>query len=79
MDWTNVMIAVISLIGTFGGSALGIRQSNKVVELRINALEKKVDQHNNLVERMALAEKDIKEHDHRIHEIEAVLPRVPIK
>lgn len=76
MEPTSIVVAALSLLGTFGGSLLGIRESNKIVELRLNDLEKKVDKHNNVVERMAIAERDIKSNGRRIDELEDVLPRV---
>ncbi|MBR6872886.1 MAG: hypothetical protein IKN17_05195 [Ruminococcus sp.] len=45
---TEIIIAVLSLIGTFIGSYSGIR----LMSYRIEQLEKKVEKHNNLVERM---------------------------
>ena len=75
MDWTSVAVAGVALIGTTIGSMAGIRQSNRVVELRLCELEKKVDKHNNIVERMAVVERDIKSNCHRLDELEDVLPR----
>jgi len=75
MDWTTIIVAVIAFAGTFGGSLAGIRQSNKVVEIRLYELEKKVDKHNNIVERMAAVERDIKSNCRRLDELEDVLPR----
>lgn len=56
----TIIVAVLALAGTLGGSYMGVRQSNKLVNFRIDKLEEKVDRHNQLVERMALAERDIK-------------------
>ena len=47
-----VLVAVLSLVGTLGGSLLGVLASNKLTNYRIEQLEKKVEQHNNLVHRM---------------------------
>ncbi|MFA5448834.1 MAG: hypothetical protein WC292_00110 [Clostridia bacterium] len=76
MDWTSIVVASIALFGTFTGSILGIKQSNKVVDLRLDDLEKKMDKHNNLMERMAVAEKDIKSTCERVKDLEKVLPRM---
>lgn len=53
----------ILAICTFGGSAVGtlggIIISNKLTNFRLKQLEEKVNKHNNLVERMAVAENNI--------------------
>lgn len=53
----TIVVALCSLIGTFGG----IIASSKLVDHRLNQLEKKVEKHNNLVERMYKVEGGIKE------------------
>lgn len=58
MDGT-IIVAVISLCGTLIGSITGVLVSNKLVNYRIGELEKKVDKHNNLIERMAVVERDL--------------------
>ncbi len=55
-----VVTGVLSLAGTLGGSFLAQRKSAALVAHRLRELEKKVDKHNNLVERMTIAERDIK-------------------
>jgi uncharacterized protein YdgA (DUF945 family) len=61
-----VIVALLALAGTLGGSWLGVRQANKLVNYRIDQLEKKVDKHNNLCERMIRVENDIKAIKERI-------------
>ena len=53
---SEIIIAIISLAGTAFGSITGIMASNRLTTYRISELEKKVDKHNNLVERVALLE-----------------------
>lgn len=53
----TVLVAILSLAGTLGGSVLGILASNKLTIYRIQQLEKKVEEHNNLVARMYEIEK----------------------
>lgn len=48
----TIVIAIISLIGTLGGSFLGVMQANKLSNYRIGLLEEKVSKHNNLIDRM---------------------------
>ena len=59
MDPTMV-VGLLSLMGTLVGSVGGILTANKLSNYRIAELEKKVDRHNNLVERMAVIERDLK-------------------
>lgn len=54
-----------SLIGTFGG----IISSAILIKYRIEQLEKKVEKHNSVVERMAIAEINIKNIFHKLDEI----------
>lgn len=55
----TVLVALLSLAGTAIGSVIGILTNNKLVVYRLEQLEKKVEKHNNVVERMALLEKDV--------------------
>lgn len=63
---SEILVALFSLVGTAMGTFGGIRLTN----YRIEQLEKKVDKHNNLVERTAVIENIIKVHDHRIKNLE---------
>ena len=56
----EIVVALLSLVGTLGGSFLGVLASNKLINYRIQQLEKKVEKHNNLVERMVLVETEVK-------------------
>lgn len=55
----TVLVALLSLAGTAIGSVIGIMTNNKLVVYRLEQLERKVEKHNNVVERMALLEKDV--------------------
>lgn len=48
----TIFIALLSFGGTLIGSLGGILATNKLVNHRLEQLEKKVEKHNNLVERM---------------------------
>lgn len=48
----TIIVAILSLVGTLIGSILGILAANKLTNYRLEQLEKKVEKHNNLVERM---------------------------
>ena len=47
----TVIVSLISLIGTLGGTLGGILVSNKLTNYRLEQLEKKVNEHNSLVKR----------------------------
>lgn len=73
----TIIVALLSLAGTLIGSLFGILAANKLVVYRIEQLEKKVEKHNNVLERVYVLEKDdavIKEDlkvvNHRIEGLE---------
>jgi len=66
----EIIVAVCSLAGTLIGSVCGILVSNRLVNYRIEQLEKKVDKHNGLVERMVKVEESTKAAHHRIDKVE---------
>ena len=73
----TIIVAILSLIGTLAGSLLGIVAANKLVIYRIEQLEKKVEKHNNVLERVydlekseALIKEEIKVANHRIDDLE---------
>ena len=47
-----IIVAILSLVGTFGGTIGGILTANKLTNYRIEQLEKKVEKHNNVIERV---------------------------
>ncbi len=67
---SEILISILSLAGTVIGSALGVLQANKLTNFRIQELEKRVDKHNNLVERMTMVEERAKSNTHRIDKLE---------
>lgn len=73
----NIIIALLSFVGTILGSLAGIMATSKLSNYRIEQLEKKVDKHNNLIERTYSIEKrlDVQEEkidvvNHRIDDLE---------
>ncbi len=74
----TIIIALISLLGTLGGTFGGILTTSKLTNYRIEQLEKKVDKHNNIIERTykledndKLLEEKIKVANHRIDDLES--------
>lgn len=74
------MEAIISLVSVFGsllGTLAGILINSKLVNYRIEQLEKKVDKHNQVIDRVykleqrdAVVEEEIKVANHRISDLE---------
>ena len=56
----TIIIAILSLCGTCFGSIAGIMTANKLTNYRIGELEKKVDKHNNVIERVTVLEQSDK-------------------
>ncbi len=68
-----ILVAIISLIGTLSGSYLSNRKSSALIVHRIQELEKKVEKHNSLVERMVAVEQSCKSAHHRIDDLKKEL------
>ena len=73
------IIAILSLTGSGFGTLTGIVISSKLTNYRIEQLEKKVDKHNSVIERMFKVEKDVcvlenksKVSEHRLDDLERV-------
>jgi tetrahydromethanopterin S-methyltransferase subunit G len=66
---TELLVALLALTGTLTGSFSGILVANKLVNYRLSQLEKKVEKHNNLVERIAMAENEIRIINHKIDDL----------
>ena len=62
---STIIVSVISVLGTVIGSMMGVMKSNDKTLYRIEQLEKKVEAHNNLVERMTIVEQETKSNDNR--------------
>lgn len=54
----TIIVALLSLAGTLGGSFCGILTSNKLTTYRLEQLEKKVEKHNQVIDRVYQLEKD---------------------
>lgn len=63
---SEIIVAAVSLAGTFFGSFSGM----KLMSYRIEQLEKKVERHNNFAERIPILEEKILVANHRIDDLE---------
>lgn len=53
----SILVSILSLFGTLIGSLCGILTANKLTLYRIQQLEKKVEKHNSVIERVYTLEK----------------------
>ncbi len=76
---TEIIVAILSLLGTLLGSLTGVLTANRLSNYRIGKLEEKVNKHNNLIERTFKIEEKIavldnrqKVSEHRLEDLEEV-------
>lgn len=77
MDWTQIVVALLALVGTSIGTVAGIRKSTSLVEYRLTKLEEKINKHNEVITRTykleqdyAVMEEKIKVANNRINDLE---------
>ena len=66
MDWSTIIVAALSLLGTLAGSYGGMR----LMSYRIEQLEKRVEKHNQYAERVPILEEQMKVTNHRLTGLE---------
>ena len=59
MDWTGIIVGVLTLIGALCGTYFANRKSAALMEYRLEQLEHKVDLHNSVIERTYRLEESI--------------------
>lgn len=69
IDLTSLAVAGMSLIGTLAGTFGGILVSSRLTTYRIEQLEKKVAQHNSVIERTYRLEGQMTEVQHDIRDL----------
>lgn len=74
---TEVIVSLITLMGSALGTFAGIAVNAKLTNYRIEQLEKKVDKHNKVIDRVyrleqrdAVVDEEIKVVNHRINDLE---------
>lgn len=68
---TEIVVALLGLLGTLAGSFLGVMASQKLTTYRLSLLEEKVNKHNNLIERTFKLEGQMEECQHDIKDLKA--------
>ena len=76
MNW-DIFTSLTGVVGSFMGTLAGIMINSKLMNYRIEQLEKKVDKHNKVIDRVYCLEKqtavfdeDLKVVNHRISDLE---------
>lgn len=67
---TEILVAIVSFVGTCVGTIGGIIASARLTNYRLAQLEEKVGKHNNFAERMPVIEEQIKVINHRLEDLE---------
>lgn len=72
-----IIVALLSLCGTALGSVVSVMTANRLTNFKIDALQKQVEKHNNLIERTfrleehaAVVDEQIKVVNHRVEDLE---------
>lgn len=65
----TLLVAALSLAGTVLGSGLGVVASARLINYRLEQLERRVQAHNNLIERTYLLEGRMNEAEHTLQEM----------
>ena len=66
----TIIVALIAFAGTLAGSFLAQRKTTALIAYRLEQLERKVDKHNNVIERTYILEEKMKVANHRIDDLE---------
>lgn len=70
VDWATIIVGVLAFVGTLVGAYCSNNKTVALVTYRLQALEKKVEQHNKVIERMLIAENEIKTMKKEIEKVE---------
>lgn len=68
----SIIVAILSLIGTLAGSLFASSKTRAVLEYKIEELQKRVEKHNNVIERVYKLEGRVTELEHDIHDVKKV-------
>lgn len=58
---SEIIVAILGFAGTLAGSLLGVMAAGKLTQYRLQQLEDKVNEHNNVVKRTFIVEEKVNE------------------
>ncbi len=68
---SEIIVALLGLLGTLAGSFLGVVAASKLTQYRLQQLEDKVSKHNSIIERTYILEGKMEEVQHDIKDLKA--------
>lgn len=68
----SIIVAILSLIGTLVGSLLASSKTRAVLEYKIEELQKRVEKHNSVIERVYKLEGRVTELEHDVRDVKKV-------
>lgn len=70
---TEIIVSILTGLGTLAGVLISNSRSQAVTETRLEELTREVREHNNFARRMPVVEEQIKVANHRIADLEALM------
>lgn len=70
IDWTSIVVAIVSALGAGGGSLYGIRKASCLTDYKIDKLTEEVRLHNDFARRIPVIEERLKVVNHRLNDLE---------
>ena len=70
IDWTSIIVAVVTATGASAGSLYGIRKTSCLTDFKIDRLTEEVRLHNDFARRIPVIEERIKMVNHRLDDLE---------
>ena len=68
---TEIIVALLGLLGTLAGSFLGVLAASRMTNFRLQQLEERVSKHNSVIERTYRLEGQMEECRHDITDLKA--------
>lgn len=70
VDWTSVIVAVVTATGAGAGSLYGIRKTSCLTDFKIDRLTEEVRRHNDFASRIPVIEERLKMVNRRLEDLE---------
>ena len=71
MDWTGIIVGVLTLIGALCGTYFSNKKSTALLAYRMEKLEEEVREHNGFARRLPVLEERLEAVNQRVSDLEA--------